>query len=128
MKPILNPSILISPIAMKTRNLTFELHCYGRPAGNEHIAVCLELALIAKGKNPQQARQKLEEQIGLYVQSLNKDNFRDLFPRMAPLKYYLDYQLVRLIVAFNKFSHSVRDKYQYFIEILQPDRFQVIPA
>lgn len=113
---------------MKTKPLTFILHCYGRPSRNGHIAVCLELDLMTKGKNPHQAKEKLLEQIRSYVEGLNDENFNDLFPRNAPTIYYFDYYRVKTIVDLQKFRRTLKDQYQYFLEELRPRQFRLLPA
>lgn len=104
------------------------LRCYGRPDGDGYLAVCLELFLVVKGASLEEAKSKLIEQIKSYLECIDEKNFRDLFPRMAPLQYRLDYNRVRALIAADRFRHALRNRYECFLEELRPSKLQLILA
>jgi hypothetical protein len=70
----------------------------------------------------------MDDAIKSYVDSLDKDNFKDLFPRPAPLLYQLDYQRVKTVVQYYKMRKDVKQKVQIFIEQIRPKDFIVEPC
>ena len=105
------------------------LRCYCRPDDDGYLAVCLELFLVVRGATLEEAKAKLIEQIQSYLECIDEKNFRDLFPRMAPLQYRIDYNRVKALVTANRFRHALRDKYECFLEELRPSKLQLmIPA
>src|SRR3989338_6478571 len=83
------------------------LRCYARPEGGHYIGHCLELDLAVQGNSLVQVRQKMEECLTSYLQSLDHQNVRDLFPRPAPFHVWLDYYRVCLLVQSHRFLHQL---------------------
>ena len=103
------------------------LHCYARPEGNYYIGQCLELDLAVQADSLREVRQKLEECLQSYLESLDPENVHDLFPRPAPLPVWLDYYRVRLLAALHRLLHQLGTNVQVFQEQIVPQRFAIYP-
>ena len=104
------------------------LRCYARPEEDHFIAVCIDLDIVVKSQSIQTVQEEMTKAIQLYFSSLDKKNFRDLFPRPAPLQVMLDYYRVLLIVRFLTVQHSLKNSFQIFFEQIIPKEFLVSPC
>ena len=103
------------------------LRCYARPEGEHYIGECLELDLAVQGESLAEVRQKLEVCLQSYLESLDPENVRDLFPRPAPLHVWLDYYRVYLLVTLHRVLHQLGTNVQVFQEQIVPQRFAIHP-
>src|SRR3989338_3399221 len=101
------------------------LRCYARPEGGHYIGHCLELDLAVQGDSLAQVRQKMEECLTSYLQSLDPENVQDLFPRSAPLQVWLDYYRVCLLLQSDRFLHRLGKNFQVFRERVVPQRLAI---
>ena len=103
------------------------LRCYARPEGAHYIGQCLELDLAVQADSLPDVRRKLEACLQSYLESLDRQNVRELFPRPAPLPVYLDYYRVCLIALLHRLWHHLGTNVQIFREQIVPQRFAVHP-
>lgn len=76
---------------MATRR--YRLHCYtaSRPSGVVN-AVCLRPNLVVEGRSAADARRRLHELIGAYLEDAAADGTLDqLMFRRAPVRFYLEF-------------------------------------
>ena len=102
------------------------LRCYARPEGDHILGICIDLDLIVKGDSIATVQHELHLAIKSYLESLDKDNLKDLFPRQAPFNIMADYYFVYAIVYFRKTMHQIKDKFDVFCEQATPRNFQVV--
>ena len=98
------------------------LQCYVRPEGRHYIGQCLELDLAVQADSILEVRRKMEECLQSYLESLDPQNVRDLFPRPAPFHVWLDYQRVCLLVALHQWVHQLGTNVTVFQERILPQR------
>ncbi|MBI2095779.1 MAG: hypothetical protein HYT89_06390 [Candidatus Omnitrophica bacterium] len=104
------------------------LRCYSRPEGNLYVGHCLELDLAVQGESLAEVRLKMEECLRSYLESLDPQNVRDLFPRRAPLHVRLDYYRVCLLVSLHRMIRRLGTNVQIFRERIVPQRFAIQPV
>ncbi len=114
------------------RNLSMKqyptmLRCYARPEASHYIGHCLELDLAVRGNSLVEVRQKMEECLTSYLQSLDTENVGDLFPRSAPLHVWLDYYRVYLLIRSARFLDRAQENFQVFREQVVPQRLAIHP-
>ena len=75
--------------------------CYIKKEGNLWVAVCIDFCLATQGESPEEAKQKLEEQIVFYVEEALEDKVygNQLLNRKAPLSNFLVYYLIKAMNA-----------------------------
>lgn len=100
------------------------LRCYARPEDDYILGVCVDLNIAVRGASIDEIKQKMTEALNLHFKSLTEDNFKDLYPRPAPLKFWLDYYRVSMLVNIHTFS----EKSAIFFEQMIPQRFSIIPC
>jgi len=103
------------------------LRCYARPEGDHYIGHCLELDLAVQGNSILEVRRKMEECLQSYLESLDPQNVRDLFPRPAPLGVWLDYYRVFFLIKSRRFLHRLEKNFQIFQEQIVPQHFAIQP-
>ena len=104
------------------------LRCYGRPEGDHFIGVCIDLDIIVQGNSIQAIQDEMTKAIQAYFSSLDKQNFRDLYPRPVPFQVMLDYYRVCFIVKVLNFRHSFKTGFQIFFEQIIPKEFLITPC
>lgn len=104
------------------------LRCYARPEGQHYIGQCLELDLAVQGDSLPEVRRKMEECLQSYLESLDAENVRDLFPRPAPLYVWLDYYRIYLLVTLHRLLRQLGTNVQVFQERIVPQRFAIHPV
>jgi len=104
------------------------LRCYARPEADHYIGHCLELDLAVQGNSLSEVRQKMEECLAGYLQSLDPENVQNLFPRSAPPQIWLDYYRVFLLVQSGRFLRNLGQKVQIFQEQVIPQRLAIHPV
>ena len=103
------------------------LRCYARPEGKHYVGQCLELDLAVQADSLPAVRQKMEECLQSYLESLDLQNVRDLFPRPAPLHVWVDYYRVCLLVALHRFLRHLGSNVQIFQERVIPRQLALHP-
>ena len=103
------------------------LRCYARPEGHHYVGQCLEVDLAVQADSIPEVRRKMEECLQSYLESLDAENVRDLFPRSAPLHVRLDYYRVCLLVRFHRLRRGLGRNVQIFQEQIVPQRFALRP-
>lgn len=103
------------------------LRCYARPEGDHYIGQCLELDLAVQGDSLPEVRRKMEACLQSYLESLDAQNVRDLFPRAAPFPVWVDYYRVYLLVMLHRFLRQLGTNVQVFREQIVPQRFAIHP-
>jgi len=106
----------------------FRLRCYGRPEGNYHIGVCIDLDIVVRGKSVKEVQSQMTKALNVYFSSLDKKNFKDIFPRLSPLHVRLDYFRVYFIVNFLTFFAAFQANFQIFCEQMIPKEFSISPV
>ena len=81
---------------------------------------------MVKGDSIATVQHELSLAIKSYLESLDKDNLKDLFPRQAPFNIMADYYLVYSIVRLRSMLHQIKDKFDVFCEQATPRNFQVV--
>jgi predicted RNase H-like HicB family nuclease len=104
------------------------LRCYARPEADHYIGQCLELDLAVQGESLQEVRRKMEECLQSYLESLDRENVRDLFPRPAPLHVWCDYYRVCFLVLLHRLLRRLETNVQVFREQVIPQRFAIHPV
>ena len=104
------------------------LRCYARPEGDHYIGQCLELDLAVQGDSLPEVRRKMGECLQSYLESLDAENVRDLFPRPAPPHVWLDYYQVYLLVTLHRVLRQLGSNVQVFQEQIVPQRFAIHPV
>ena len=103
------------------------LRCYARSEGDHYIGQCLELDLAVQADSIPAVRRKMEECLQSYLESLDAQNVRDLFPRPAPFHVWLDFYRVALLVVLHQFQHQLGQNVQIFREQIVPQRLAIQP-
>lgn len=101
------------------------LRCYARPEKDHVIAVCVDLDLAIRADSIDSAKEELSQSIQSYLESLNKDNIKDLFPRPAPLGVRMDYYFVCCFVYAMRAIKNLRSGFDIFCELATPQSFRV---
>lgn len=104
------------------------LRCYARPERDHYIGQCLELDLAVQADSIPEVRRKMEECLQSYLESVDAENVRDLFPRPAPSHVWLDYYRVCLLVAFHQLLRQLGANVVIFQERIVPQRFAIHPV
>ena len=110
------------------RKNPYILRCYVRPEDDHFIGVCIDLDIVVQSQSIQTVQQEMTTAIRAYFSSLDKDNFRYLFPRTVPFHVMIDYFKVCVIVRLSHFQHSIRNSFQIFFEQLIPKEFSISPC
>ena len=78
--------------------------CYGyRTRHGTWIASCIDLSLMVERPSMQEGIQALQEQIELYLQSIQDiEDKRHLLPRLAPWQERLLYQFITIACRFKR--------------------------
>ena len=103
------------------------LRCYARPEGDHYIGQCLELDLAVQADSIHEIRQKMDECLKSYFDSLDSQNVQDLFPRPAPFPVWLDYYRVCLLLALHQILQNLGKNVQVFQEQVVPQHFAIHP-
>ena len=101
------------------------LRCYARPEGDHYVGHCLELDLAVQGVSLTEVRVKMEECLKSYLESLDTQNVRVLFPRQAPLHVWFDYFWVCFLIGLHGIVRQVGANVQIFRERIVPQRFAI---
>ena len=104
------------------------LRCYSRPEAGHYIGQCLELDIAVQGNSLEEVRRKMEKSLQSYLESLDLENVRDLFPRRAPLPVWFDYYRVYLLAVLQRAVRRVGTNVQIFRERIVPQRFAIQPV
>ena len=84
----------------------FKLRCFAfREKAGQWVAMCVDLSLAAQGDSFKEASAALDGQIKSYLEDLNgidREHFKDLFPRRAPLGVRVLYHYARFRVLLDK--------------------------
>ena len=104
------------------------LRCYARPEGDHYVGQCLELDLAVQADSLAEVRRKMEECLQSYLESLDAENVRDLFPRPAPWPVWMDYYRVYLLVTLHRLVRRLGTNVQVFRERIVPQRFAIHPV
>ena len=99
------------------------LRCYARPERGHIIGVCVDLDIAVKGRSISEIRGKMTEAISSFFASLDKNNFKDVFPRQVPPIVMMDYYRVCIMVNYLK----AKKDFQVFCEQLIPKKFEISP-
>ena len=68
----------------------------------EWHGICLTLNLPVKGRSLEEVEHKLRELASAYLEdAYQKGDFHKMYPRRAPLSYYLRYSWLRLLSILN---------------------------
>lgn len=110
------------------RDNPYILRCYARPSGGHFLAVCVDLDIIVRGDSIPEVKKELTDSIKSYLDSLDKENIQDVFPRPAPLAIKAEYHAICLLVNCMKFIKSVRTGFYIFCELATPQGFKVTPC
>ena len=74
----------------------YTLRCIAYPKGERYVGVCLDLSLFAEGDTTSDVRDQIESQAMSYMSYITEKGVeKEMFPRRAPLKYWLIYLLIR---------------------------------
>ena len=104
----------------------YKLRCYIKPEGDYLVASCIDLDLAIKADDMDSTKKQLADAIQSYLNSLDKNNFTDLFPRLSPLSVRLEYHAICTILNCIKTVANARDKWAIFCESFYPQGgFQV---
>ena len=106
----------------------YMLRCYVRPEQDYLIGVCVDLDIVVQSDSISSIRSEMTKAIHAYFSSLDKKNFRDIFPRRVPLYVMFDYYRVCFIVRGLNFKESVKNSFQIFREQLIPKEFSISPC
>jgi len=94
------------------RAIDLVLRCYAEHKDGYWQAFCLDLCLAAQGDSFDEVKQKLETMINEYVHDAvagpDKDYVNQLLRRRAPLRYWLEYYLLRLFPQVGPFRGRKR--------------------
>ena len=104
------------------------LRCYGRPEGDHFIGVCVDLDIVVQAPSIQKVQGEMTKAIEVYFLSLDKKNFRDLFPRPVPFHILMDYYRVYFIVHYLNFVHFFKAGFNVFFEQIIPKEFSISPC
>lgn len=107
---------------------TLRLKCYGRPEGDHHLGVCIDLDIVVRGSSVREVQNEMTKAVKVYFSSLDKNNFKDIFPRPSPLYVQLDYLRVCFIVHSFKFVKSFQENFQVFCEQIIPKEVSISPC
>ena len=107
------------------KNNPYILRCYARPEGDHLIGVCVDLDITVRGVSIDEVRKQLTLAIQSYLESLDKDNIKDVFPRPSPFNVMLDYYFVYSLVNCIKVSKRIRAEFDAFCELATPQGFKV---
>ena len=102
--------------------------CYARPEKSYFIGICADLDIAVRGESIPQVKEEMTRAIKVYFSSLDKTNFKDLFPRPVPLFVLLDYYRVATIFNCFNFIDFFNKNFQTFREQLIPKEFSVSPC
>jgi predicted RNase H-like HicB family nuclease len=81
---------------------------------------------MVKGTSLEDVKRELSQAIQSYLESLDKENIKDLFPRPAPLSSQIDYYYVCFIVKLFHVVKKIRTGFETFCEVATPKGFQVL--
>jgi hypothetical protein len=104
------------------------LRCYARPEKDYIIGICIDLDIAVRSDSISQVREEMRKAIEGYFLSLDKDNFKDLFPRTVPFHVKLDYYRVCCLIKYLRFFTSFKRNFQVFCEQLIPEKFSIAPC
>lgn len=87
------------------------LNCYGHRTFNKRwYGVCLELNLAAEANTPEGLREKLFDMIVSYVETVldtdDKDSIPELLSRRAPIKDWLIFYAIKLLISIRNFPDN----------------------
>jgi hypothetical protein len=87
------------------------LNCYGhRTFNNRWYGVCLELNLAAEAGSSDELREKLYDMVISYIETVldtdEKESIPHLLTRRAPIKDWLAYYVIRLLMFIKKFPNN----------------------
>ena len=91
------------------------LRGFAKRDGDNYFAICLDLNIYARGDTPEQAIEKCLDFVCEYIDEAYSDDiehFSDLIPRKAPLRFWVEYRFMRLVVeVLNRlFARAKRPK------------------
>ena len=105
------------------RKNPYILRCYARPEKDYILGICVDLDIAVRGVSVDEVRGEMTKAIESYFLSLDKNNFKDLFPRRSPVVVMLDYYMVYVIVHYLR----AKKNFQVFCEQLIPQKFEISP-
>lgn len=105
------------------RKNPYILRCYARPEKNYILGVCVDLDISVRSSSIDEVRAEMSKAIQSFFLSIDKDNFKDAFPRPVPPLVMLDYHRVAAIVHYLR----AKKNFQIFCEQLIPKTFEVSP-
>lgn len=82
------------------RRRPFYVRCYAKKAGDQWVAVCVDLCLAAQAPSFDEAKRKLDAQVQSYVieaLTVDREHASELLSRRAPLANRLEYWGIRLL-------------------------------
>ena len=87
------------------------LRCYGHKIKQEKwFGVCLEFNLAAEADSPEELKKKLADMITSYIETIldtdDKISIPVLISRRAPIRNWLMYYFIRLIIFIRKFPDN----------------------
>ena len=97
------------------------LRCYARPENDYILGMCVDLDIAVRGTTISEVRTEMTKAIESFLLSVDKDNFKDVFPRPVSVSVTLDYCRVLAMVHLLR----TKEKFQIFFEELIPKKFEV---
>ena len=87
------------------------LRCYGHRTGEDRwYGVCLDLNLAAEADSDEHLKQKLNEMITSYIETVldteDKESIPELLMRRAPLKDWIIYYFVKALISIRNFPNN----------------------
>lgn len=104
------------------------LRCYARPEGDHLIAACIDLDITVRGNTISQVKRELNSAIKSYLDSIDKENIVDVFPRPSPLNIKAEYYAIFCLVNCAKFIKNIRNNFLTFCELATPQDFKLTPC
>lgn len=81
--------------------------------GDSYFSICLDLNIYARGDTPEQATDKCLGFVCEYIEeaySEDIEHFSDLVPRKAPLRFWVEYRFMRLVIQVLSRFHAAANK------------------
>jgi hypothetical protein len=73
----------------------YSLRCIAYPKGERYVGICLDLSLFADGDTIEDVRAQIESQAISYMSYMVEKGVEDeMFPRRAPVSYWLRYLVI----------------------------------
>lgn len=85
------------------------LRCMAYPHNGKYVTECIDLDIVAIGDDSAQAKGKLAEAIGGYIEVAFEGDIRGLIPRPSPLRRRLLWRLLRIMAVVTTRRFSIFD-------------------